>query len=134
MPTNANFELLIPENMPKSAGYSQLAKIHKGHTVFIAGQIALDTSGNVVGKDDVRAQLQQIFENLKAAVEAAGGSLHDLVKLNVYFLDRAHLPVYREIRDHYINGENPPTSTAVQVAGLFRPDFLIEIEAVAVVP
>lgn len=134
MTNDANCELLIPENMPKSAGYSQVAKIRKGHSVFIAGQVAFDTNGNLVGKDDVRAQLQQTFENLKAAVEAAGGSLHDLIKLNVYFLERAHLPVYREIRDHYINVQNPPTSTAVQVAGLFRPDLLIEIEAVAVVP
>ena len=98
------------------------------------GQVALDKSGNVVGKDDFKAQIQQVFENLKAAVEAAGGSFNDVVKLNSYFVDLSHAPEFREVRDKYINVKNPPASTAVQVSRLFRPEFLIEVEAVAVVP
>jgi len=133
MSNENNAQLITPDTMPKSVGYSQLACVTRGTVVFIAGQVALDKSGNVVGKDDCRAQLQQVFENLKAAVEAAGGKLHDLIKLNSYFLDLSHLPNFREIRDKYVNLENPPVSTAVQVPRLFRPEFLVEVEAVAVV-
>lgn len=129
-----NFQLLIPETMPKSVGYSQVAAVTSGKIVFISGQVALDKSGNVVGKDDFRAQVQQVFENLKAAVEAAGGDFSDVVKLNSYFLDFSRLQEFREVRDKYINLKSPPASTAVQVSRLFRPEFLVEIEAVAVVP
>ena len=127
------FQLLIPDTMPKSVGYSQLVRVSGGVLVFISGQVALDKSGNLVGKDDVRAQIEQVFENLNAAVRAAGGTFHDVVKLNSYFVDLSHLPEFREIRDKYINLENPPASTAVQVPRLFRPEFQVEVEAVAVV-
>jgi len=133
MSSEDGFQLLIPETMPKSAGYSQVAVVTSGTIVFIAGQVALDKSGNIVGKDDFRAQVQQVFENLKAAVEAARGDFGDVIKLNSYFLDLSHLPEFREVRDKYINIKNPPASTAVQVPRLFRPEFLVEIEAVAVV-
>jgi enamine deaminase RidA (YjgF/YER057c/UK114 family) len=132
MPVQTNVQLLIPDTMPKSVGYSQVATVSGGRLVFVAGQVALDTAGNVVGKDDVRAQVQQVFENLKAAVEAAGGTFSDVIKLNSYFLDLSCLPVFREVRDQYINLQNPPVSTAVQVPRLFRPEFLVEVEAVAV--
>lgn len=130
-PANAVF--LTPDTMPKSVGYSQLAIATGGKIVFIAGQVALDKSGNVVGKDDFHAQIQQVFENLKAAVESAGGSFHDIVKLNSYFVDFSHLSDFREVRDKFIDLKNPPTSTAVQVPKLFRPEFLVEVEAVAVI-
>ena len=133
MSSQRNFELLIPHTMPKSVGYSQVATVTGGTIVFVAGQVALDKSGNVVGKDDFRAQVQQVFENLKAAMEAAGGTFDDVVKLNGYFLDLSRLPEFREVRDKYVNVKNPPTSTAVQVPSLFRPEFLVEVEAVAAV-
>lgn len=133
MSSQRNFELLIPNTMPKSVGYSQVATVTGGTIVFVAGQVALDKSGNVVGKDDFRAQVQQVFENLKAAMEAAGGTFDDVIKLNSYVLDLSHLPEFREVRDKYVNVRNPPASTAVQVPRLFRPEFLVEIEAVAVV-
>ena len=129
-----NFQLLIPGTMPKSVGYSQLAVVTGGTLVFIAGQVALDKSGNIVGKDDFKAQIQQVFENLKAAVEAAGGSFNNVIKLNSYFVDLSHVADFREVRDKYINVKNPPASTAIQVPRLFRPEFLIEVEAIAVVP
>jgi reactive intermediate/imine deaminase len=128
-----NFQLLIPETMPKSVGYSQVAAVSNGQIVFISGQVALDKSGNVVGNGDFRAQVQQVFENLKAAVEAAGGDFNDVIKLNTYVVDFSHLQEFREVRDKYINVKNPPASTAVQVSRLFRPEFLVEVEAVAVV-
>ena len=132
MSSEVNFQLLIPETMPKSVGYSQVAAVTSGTIVFVAGQVALNKAGEIVGKEDFHAQVQQVFENLKAAVEAAGGNFGDVIKLNSYFLDLAPLPEFREVRDKYINVKNPPASTAVQVPKLFRPEFLVEIEAVAV--
>jgi len=134
MPIHPDIQLSIPGTMPKSVGYSQLARVNRGSLIFIAGQVALDRAGNIVGRDDVGAQLRQIFENLKAAVESTGGTFKDIVKLNSYFLDVAHLPAFREVRDQYIDVQHPPASTAIQVAKLFRPEFLVEVEAIAVVP
>ena len=135
MSNAVHFQLLIPDTMPKSVGYSQLARVNEGTILFISGQVALDKSGHVVGKDDFRAQVRQVFENLKAAVEAAGGSFNDVIKLNSYLLDMSQprLAEFREVRDEYVNVQNPPASTAIQVTSLFRPEFLVEIEAVAVV-
>jgi enamine deaminase RidA (YjgF/YER057c/UK114 family) len=133
MANGIHFELIGPDTMPRSAGYSQIALVTEGCLVFVAGQVALDTSGNLVGKNDFRAQVRQVFENLKAAVEAAGGTMNDLIKLNTYMLDLSHLSAFRESRDQYVNLKAPPASTLVQVTGLFRPEFLVEVEAVAVV-
>jgi enamine deaminase RidA (YjgF/YER057c/UK114 family) len=136
-PESRLFHLSNPETMAKpTAGYSQIAAVNDGKIVYIAGQVALDRSGNLVGKDDFRAQVQQVFENLKAAVEAAGGDFHSVIKLNYYCVgsvDSAQLPVIREIRDKYVNTANPPTSTFVFVQRLVRPEWLIEVDAVAVV-
>ena len=126
--------LLSPKSMHQPRGYSHAAKIRSGTLLFIAGQVALDPSGKLVGTGDFRAQAQQTFENLRAAVEAAGGGFRDIFKLNVYLVDVARLADYREVRDRYIDVNHPPTSTAIQVAALFRPDFLIEVEAVAALP
>ena len=107
--------------------------------VFVAALLLVgvnafaQTTGNIVGTDDFRAQVQQVFENLKSAIEAAGGTFDDVIKLNSYFLDLSRLPEFREVRDKYVNVKNPPASTAVQVSRLFRPEFLVEIEAIAVV-
>ena len=135
MSNEASFELLIPDTMPKSVGYSQVATVTGGTIVFISGQVALDRFGNVVGREDFRAQVRQVFENLAAAIAAAGGTFHDVVKLNSYVLDLSpsHLAAFREVRDKYVNVQKPPASTAVQVPRLFRPEFLVEIEALGVV-
>lgn len=133
MDTEARFKFFNPETMPKSTGYSQVARVEGGKIVYVAGQVALDKSGNLVGKGDFRAQAQQVFTNLKAAIEAAGGDFNDVIKLNYYCVDISHLAEVREVRDKFISLKNPPASTAVEVPKLFRPDFLIEVEAVAVV-
>jgi reactive intermediate/imine deaminase len=122
------------ENLPPSPGYSQAVEVRGGRIVYIAGQVAVDRSGKVVGENDMRAQAQQTFENLKAALEASGAKFENVVKLNYYFSDITQLPVVREVRDKFINTANPPASTAVEVKRLFREPFLIEVEAVAVVP
>ena len=122
------------ENLPPSPGYSQAVEVRGGRIVYIAGQVALDRSGKVVGEGDIRAQAQQTFENLKAALESSGAKFENVVKLNYYFSDITQLPVVREVRDKFINTANPPASTAVEVKRLVREPFLIEVEAVAVVP
>jgi enamine deaminase RidA (YjgF/YER057c/UK114 family) len=138
MPETSNFRIFNPDTMakPVAAGYSQVAEVTGGKLVYIAGQVALDASGNLVGKDDFRAQAEQVFKNLDAAVQAAGGSFHDVIKLNYYCaaaVDPSLTPQIREVRDKYVNTKNPPTSTFVVVERLVRPEWLIEVEAVAVV-
>lgn len=123
------------ETLPPSPGYSQAVEIRPGARIlYIAGQVALDHSGKLVGEGDLRAQAMQTFENLRAALQAGGASFENVVKLNSYFVDITQLATFREVRDRYINLANPPASTAVEVKRLFREGFLIEIEAVAVVP
>lgn len=132
-----NFRLFNPDTMVKPvAGYSQVAEVTGGKLVFIAGQVALDKSGTLVGKDDFPAQVEQVFKNLKAAVEAAGGDFNDVIKLNFYCsetVDPALIPQVRGIRDKYVNTQNPPASSFVIVHRLVRPEWLIEVEATAVV-
>ena len=122
------------DTLPPSPGYSQAVEVRKGRLIYIAGQVAMDRSGKLVGEGDFKAQAKQTFENLKAALQASGASFDNVVKLNSYFVDMTQLAAFREVRDAYINTAAPPASTAVKVAGLVREGFLIEVEAVAVVP
>jgi reactive intermediate/imine deaminase len=120
--------------LPPSPGYSQAVEVRPGRIIYVAGQVSMDRSGNLVGEGDMRAQAQQTFENLKAALEASGAKFENVVKLNYYVLDAAQLPAVREVRDKFVNAANPPASTAVEVKRLFREGFLIEVEAVAALP
>jgi enamine deaminase RidA (YjgF/YER057c/UK114 family) len=115
------------------AGYSHVVEVKGGRTLYIAGQIALDKDGNLVGRGDFRAQVKQVFENLKSRLEEGGASFKDVVKLNYYLTDASDLQSLRDTRNSYINTENPPASTLVVVKQLVREDYLLEIEAVAVV-
>ncbi len=117
--------------------YSQMAEVTSGKTIYIAGQVAVDVSGKLVGENDFRAQVEQVFKNIKAAVESAGGDMSSLVKTNYFCaeaVDPSQIPALREVRDKYINTAAPPTSTFVVVKRLARPEYLIEVEAIAVVP
>jgi enamine deaminase RidA (YjgF/YER057c/UK114 family) len=119
---------------PGPAGYSHVARVNRGAIVYLSGQVPSDASGKLIGEGDFEAQVEQIFHNLKVAVEAAGGTMADIVKLNYYLVaavDQAIVPKLRPIRDRYINVENPPASTFVVVSRLMRPGWLIEIEAIA---
>jgi enamine deaminase RidA (YjgF/YER057c/UK114 family) len=136
MPHGSNFHLSNPGQLHKPNGYSHVAQITAGTTIFIAGQVALDAFGNIVGLNDYRAQIQQVFRNLKTALESAGASFQNVVKLNYYVVDTVEASeffAYREVRDQYVDTAHPPVATIVVIRRLFRPEFLIEIEAVAVV-
>jgi enamine deaminase RidA (YjgF/YER057c/UK114 family) len=115
------------------AGYSHVVVAQGGRTLYLAGQIALDKEGKLVGRGDFRAQVKQVFENIKARLEEGGATFKDVVKLNYYLTDASDLQALRETRDSYINTENPPASTLVVVKQLVRQEYLLEIEAIAVV-
>ncbi len=121
-----------PPALSTPTGYTHVVAPQRGRLVFIAGQVSADRSGAIVGKGDFKAQTKQVFENLKAAVEAAGGTMADVAKINVYVTDLSQLPAMREIRQQYFTG-NPPASTLVQVVSLARSEYMLEIEAIAVV-
>jgi enamine deaminase RidA (YjgF/YER057c/UK114 family) len=131
-------EFISPKTLipPGPAGYSHVAKVNSGAIVYISGQVPSDASGKFIGEGNFEAQVEQIFGNLKIAVEAAGGTMADIVKLNYYLVadvDQAEVPKLRPIRDRYINVAKPPASTFVVVGRLMRPGWLIEIEAVAAI-
>jgi enamine deaminase RidA (YjgF/YER057c/UK114 family) len=131
------FRLFNPEGMAVCPGYSHVAEVTRGKIIYVSGQVARDESGELVGEDDFPSQVEQVFRNVNIAVEAAGGTFANIVKLNYYCVDtvaQSLLPVVREIRDRFINTENPPASTFVVVRRLVRPEWLIELEAIAVVP
>lgn len=129
-----NIRFINPSTLATPPGFTHVVEITHGRTIFIAGQVALDPSGQIVGQHDFRAQTQQVFENLKAALAAVGTDFTRVVKLNMYVVDISQLSTLREVRDNYVNTHNPPASTLVEVRKLARAEFLIEIEAVAHVP
>jgi enamine deaminase RidA (YjgF/YER057c/UK114 family) len=131
-------EFISPKTLipPGPAAYSHVARVNSGAIVYISGQVPSDASGKLIGEGNFEAQVEQIFGNLKIAVEAAGGTMADIVKLNYYLVadvDQAEVPKLRPIRDRYINVAKPPASTFVVVSRLMRPGWLIEIEAVAAI-
>ena len=128
--------LSSPASLPKPMGYSHLAEVTAGKLVYIAGQVPQDASGALIGENDFRAQVTQVFSNLNLAVKAAGGSFADIVKLNYFCVERmspADLPILREVRDQFVNVNAPPVSSLIVVSRLVRPEWLIEIEAIAVI-
>ena len=129
-----HLEFLTPSTLAHTPGYSQVVKVTGGQTIYLAGQVALDASRNLVGQGDFRAQAQQVFENIKTALAAVGADFSQVVKLNMYVVDRSHLPILREVRDRYVNTDAPPASTLVEVRSLAQEEFLLEIEAIASLP
>jgi enamine deaminase RidA (YjgF/YER057c/UK114 family) len=132
----AQTQFLKPEGIAPGVGYTHVVVTSPGKLVFIAGQVARDKQGNLVGKGDLRAQTAQVFENLKTALAAAGATFNDVVKINWYVRDYKpeSLNALREVRAMYVNKDNPPASTLIGVAALAQEDYLIEVEAVATLP
>ena len=120
---------------PSPRGYSQsvIHTVDDVSTVFISGQVSVDSTGRIVGAENLEQQTEQVFKNIETQVEKAGGTMDDLVKIDCYFINIADIESFRKARDRYINLERPPASTAVQVAQLISKDFLIEIDAVAII-
>jgi 2-iminobutanoate/2-iminopropanoate deaminase len=112
--------------------YSHVVVAEGKRMIFIAGQLARDSQGNVVGKGDMRVQIRQVGENIKAALEASGASLSDLVKTTTYVTDIEEFFKHVDVRMEYF-GLALPTSTTVEVRRLADPAFLVEVEALAVI-
>lgn len=134
MTSSTHARFINPPTLPAPPGYTQVVEVNGGRTVYISGQIALASDGRLVGAGDFRAQIEQVFANIQAALEAAGATFAHVVKLNYYLLDAAHLPLVREVRDRYVNTQAPPASTLVEVRRLARDEFMVEVEAIASVP
>lgn len=113
-------------------GYAQAVKVTGGQTMlFISGQVAYDEKGNPAHRGDIEAQARAVFRAVRAQVEAAGGTVKNVVKLNTYLTDIRHRSDILSVREE-IFGKKLPASTLVGVAGLAHPDWLIEVEAIAV--
>ena len=120
-----------PDSLSRSRGYSQVVKV--GNTIYIAGQVSAGADGTIVGKGDPEAQVRQIWRNVETAVKAAGGTLQHVVKTTTYVTNIQYGAAVRKVREEVFQASNPPTSTLLVVAGLASPDYMVEIEAIAVV-
>jgi len=123
-------KVITPKTLHRPFGYAHAIQID--NTIYISGQIPLDQELNVVGKDDIAVQTERVYENLKKVVEDAGGSMSNIVMLNIYCTDiEAYDKKTKHLRKKYF-GDYYPAITAVEVKRLYRPDFMIEVEAIAV--
>ncbi|MCX4917936.1 RidA family protein [Streptomyces sp. NBC_00687] len=121
-----------PDGVAPATAYSHVVAA-TGRFVAVSGQLPLDEDGEIVGEGDAEAQARQVFENLCRCLAAAGATFDDVVKLTFFVTDMAHLPAIRAARAAHLPDDRLPAASAVQVAALVRPEFLMEIEAFAVV-
>ena len=129
--TAQQIERKNPEGMTQPTAYSHLVKV--GNLMFLAGQVALDGEGNVVGAGDMKAQVRQVLENMKSVLASEGADFSNVVKTNIFTTDIEAFRGAASVRREYF-GDHPPASTLVQIERLARPVFLVEIEAIAVAP
>ena len=133
---SAQTEFLKPSGLAPAHGYSHAVVTKPGKLIFLSGQVANDPSGQLVGKGDLKVQTEQVFANLNAALAAAGATFNDVVKITWYIkgYKPEDLPVLRGVRDKYVNTAQPPASTLIGVASLFQEGYLLEVDAIAVLP
>src|SRR5256885_12673657 len=123
-----------PPALSKPTGYTHIVEVTgPAKTIYISGQIAYDKDGKLVGAGDMKAQAEQVFKNLQAALDAAGAKFADVVKMNSYITDMSKIQAVRDVRARYFK-DATPASTFVEVKGLVRPELLLEIEVIAAVP
>lgn len=127
-----DFEVIQPDTIHDTQKFAYSQAVRMGDLIFTAGHVALDASGNLVGAGNIRAQTEQVFSNLDAVLKASGSGLHKVGKVTVFVTKLEYRPVIHEIRAR-IFGEigHFPASTLAVVSSLASPDWLVEIEAVA---
>jgi enamine deaminase RidA (YjgF/YER057c/UK114 family) len=135
-PVDGGVEFLNPDGLPKNPAFSNVAVVSGSvRTIYIGGQDAIDAEGNVVGAGDIAAQTEQVLRNLRTALAAAGAGPEHVVKWNVFIVDgqdfRAGYAAFQRV---WGDRPDPPVITAAMVNGLAHPDFLVEMDAIAVVP
>jgi enamine deaminase RidA (YjgF/YER057c/UK114 family) len=130
----ANIRFINPDALTKPPTYTQVVEVTgPGRTVYVSGQLATGRDGNLVSRD-FRAQAFQVFENLTAALAAVGATFKDVVKINSYLSDIAHLPILREVRAGYLNAAALPASTTLGSSSFAREGALLEVEVVVALP
>ncbi|MDX2192067.1 MAG: Rid family hydrolase [Gemmatimonadales bacterium] len=125
---------LNPDALSRPTGYSHVAISPDGRTAWISGQVALDSTGALVGAGDVRVQAEQVYANLQRALRAVGADFHDILKTTTYLVDASRIADVRAVRARWYGDAAPPASTAVIVPALFNPAWLVEVEAVVAIP
>jgi enamine deaminase RidA (YjgF/YER057c/UK114 family) len=132
----SSHRFLNPKTLHSTRGYSHVVETRSpSRTIYLAGQLGRTADGKFAGAPgDFRAQAVQCFENVKTALAAVDANIGHVVKVTSYFVDLAHLPIYLEVRNQYVNTDAPPASTAIQISKLAHEGALFELEAVAVVP
>ena len=123
-------EVFFPYPNNKPVGFSPVAKV--GNQIFVAGQVAADENGELVGIGDAKAQSEQCFKNVEAALTAAGAGWDDVTKITCFLVNADDYAAYAEVRNG-IFPENGPASSTVIVTALVRPEMLVEVEAFAVI-
>ena len=134
--THPKIQHINPDGLHKNPAFTQAVAVTGNvKTVYVGGQDALDQAGAIVGKGDIQLQTQQVFLNLQTALNAAGAELENVVKWNIYIVQGQPLPpAFGVFQSVWGRRPNPPTITVVYVAGLANPDFLVEMDAIAVLP
>lgn len=112
--------------------FSAVTASRRPKTIFVAGQLATGLNGEVVGAGDMRAQVRQVCENIKAALAAAGATMDDVVQTSTFVTDWGKFREALDVRQEYL-GRSLPTSTTVQVVALANPDYMVEISAIAMI-
>jgi len=127
-------QFINPPGLTRPTGYTHVVVSADGRTAYVAGQVAFDSTGAVVGVGNFQAQADQVFANLRRALASVGASFRDVMKTTTFMTDLANLPALRETRARYFDAAHPPANTLIPVTALARPDLLLEIEAVVDLP
>jgi enamine deaminase RidA (YjgF/YER057c/UK114 family) len=135
-PPAGQVQYLNPETLNKNPAFTNVVVVTGTvKTVYVGGQDAVDASGAIVGKGDLKAQTVQVLKNIQAALAAGGAQVEHVVKWNVYIVQgQSLLEGFEAFQSVWGNLTNPPAITGIFVAGLAHPDFLVEMDAIAVVP
>jgi enamine deaminase RidA (YjgF/YER057c/UK114 family) len=125
-----------PDGLSKNPAFSQaIITLGQGKTIYIGGQDALDANGQIVGKDDLKAQTKQVMQNLQTALEACGCSFDHVVKMGIYLVHGQDLrPAFEVAQQFMSKSKEQPTVTGFMVPGLAHPDYLLEVDAIAFLP
>ena len=131
----AEKKFINPEGMVRPGAYTPVVATRGGKTLYVAGQVAQDEKGDIVGPGDLAAQAEQVYKNVGLALKGAGATFNDLVKITVYVVNMKpeHRDLMGQVRARHVNKDSPPASTLVGVQALAKPEYLVEVEAIAVV-
>ncbi|MCX7514489.1 RidA family protein [Frateuria sp. STR12] len=128
------FQALNPAALPPAHGYSHIVIAPVGRLVTLSGQVSMDSKGEIVGKGDFKAQCDQVFRNIREALQAVGLTFGNVTRTDMFVTDLGHLSDLRECRTRYLPARNPPAANLVKVDSLFRPELMLEISVQAVIP